>query len=179
MNDHWNVLYQVSVFYADRKSKMATTAGPRLTLDPMGKSMIIPLQFGFSQFISFREEDLWNFSQSEHIIGPGSHVVYLTGTFLVEIWCSAKHVAVSIAMLIDFLLVHLDQRSMWTIAITWRPSSVNFSHFKLLMFLLSGSMHLSLEVLLTVGADEEVSLTETERIQLLADYIQETEHFDL
>jgi hypothetical protein len=27
------------------------------------------------------------------------------------------------------------------------------------MFLLSGSMHLSLEVLLTVGADEEVSLT--------------------
>ena len=25
------------VFYADRKSKMATTAGHRLTLDPMGK----------------------------------------------------------------------------------------------------------------------------------------------
>jgi hypothetical protein len=37
MNDHWNVRYQVSVFYADRKSKMATTAGHRLTLDPMGK----------------------------------------------------------------------------------------------------------------------------------------------
>ena len=37
MNDHWNVLYQVSVFYVDRKSKMATTAGHRLTLDPMGK----------------------------------------------------------------------------------------------------------------------------------------------
>ena len=33
MNDHWNVLYQVTVFYADRKSKMAA----RLTLDPMGK----------------------------------------------------------------------------------------------------------------------------------------------
>jgi hypothetical protein len=47
------------------------------------------------------------------------------------------------------------------------------------MFLLSGSMHLSLEVLLTVGADEEVSLTEPERIRLLADYIQETERFDL
>ena len=37
-------------------------------------------------------------------------------------------------------LVHLNQRSMWTIAITWRPSSVvcclssvNFSHFKLLL----------------------------------------------
>jgi hypothetical protein len=37
------------------------------------------------------------------------------------------------------------------------------------MFLLSGSMHLSLEVLLTVGADEEVSLAEMERIRLLAD----------
>jgi hypothetical protein len=47
------------------------------------------------------------------------------------------------------------------------------------MFLLSGSMHLGLEVLLAVGADEEVSLTETERIRLLADYIQETERFDL
>jgi hypothetical protein len=42
--------------------------------------MIIHLQFGFSQFIIFREEDLWNFSQSEHIIGPGSLVEYLTGT---------------------------------------------------------------------------------------------------
>jgi hypothetical protein len=36
-NDHWNVLYQVTVFYADRKSKMATTGGNRLTLDPIGK----------------------------------------------------------------------------------------------------------------------------------------------
>ena len=36
-NDHWKVLYKVSVFYADRKSKVATTAGHRLTLDPMGK----------------------------------------------------------------------------------------------------------------------------------------------
>jgi hypothetical protein len=42
--------------------------------------MIIHLQFGFSQFISFREEDLWNLSQSEHIIGPGSHFEYPTGT---------------------------------------------------------------------------------------------------
>ena len=40
--------------------------------------MIIHLQIGFSQFISFRE-DLWNFSQSEHIIRPGSHVEYPTG----------------------------------------------------------------------------------------------------
>jgi hypothetical protein len=36
-NDHWKVLYKVSVFYADQKSKMATTTGHRLTLDPMGK----------------------------------------------------------------------------------------------------------------------------------------------
>ena len=28
---------QISAFYADRKSKMATTAGHRLALDPMGK----------------------------------------------------------------------------------------------------------------------------------------------
>jgi hypothetical protein len=28
MNDHWKVLYKVSVFYADRKSKMAATTGP-------------------------------------------------------------------------------------------------------------------------------------------------------
>ena len=35
MNVHWNILYQVSVFYV--KSKMATTAGHRLTLDRMGK----------------------------------------------------------------------------------------------------------------------------------------------
>jgi hypothetical protein len=29
-NDHWKVLYTVSVFYADRKSKMAFTAEPAL-----------------------------------------------------------------------------------------------------------------------------------------------------
>ena len=36
-NDHWKVLYKISVFYADRKSKMAATTGHRLTLDPIGK----------------------------------------------------------------------------------------------------------------------------------------------
>jgi hypothetical protein len=35
MNDHWKVLYKVSVFYADRKYKMAPTAEHRLTLDPI------------------------------------------------------------------------------------------------------------------------------------------------
>jgi hypothetical protein len=37
MNDHWKVLYQVTVFYADRKSKMAASAGHRLTLGPKEK----------------------------------------------------------------------------------------------------------------------------------------------
>jgi hypothetical protein len=37
MNDHWNVLYQVTVFYADLKFKMAATARLSLTLDPMVK----------------------------------------------------------------------------------------------------------------------------------------------
>jgi hypothetical protein len=36
-NDHWKVLYRISVLYADRKSKMATTTIHRLTLNPMGK----------------------------------------------------------------------------------------------------------------------------------------------
>jgi hypothetical protein len=31
-NDHWKVLYKISVFYADRKSKMAATTGPFLRL---------------------------------------------------------------------------------------------------------------------------------------------------
>jgi hypothetical protein len=62
MNVHWMVLYNLKVFCSDMKFKMAATAGLSLTLDPMGKMfqipMIIPLQFGFSLFISFREEDL-------------------------------------------------------------------------------------------------------------------------
>jgi hypothetical protein len=51
MNDYWNVLYQVSVFYAARKSKMATTAGHRLTLDPMGKPEIVVSGIRFRYFI--------------------------------------------------------------------------------------------------------------------------------
>ena len=42
-NDHWNVLYKVTVFYDDRKSKMAAIAGLSLTLDPMGK--MVPKRF--------------------------------------------------------------------------------------------------------------------------------------
>ena len=42
-----------------------------------------------------------------------------------------------------------------------------------------GGSGIRVPVLLTVRADEEVSLTETKRIRLLADYIQETKNFDL
>ena len=34
MNDHWNVLYQVAVFYADRKSKIAATTGDSINTGP-------------------------------------------------------------------------------------------------------------------------------------------------
>ena len=37
MNVHWMVLYKRYVFCSDMKFKMAATAGPSLTLDPMGK----------------------------------------------------------------------------------------------------------------------------------------------
>jgi hypothetical protein len=128
--------------------------------------MIIHLQFGFSQFISFREEDLWNFSQSEHIIGPGSHVEYPTGTknsnfvedhprnipakfgsnwpsgFGEEAW-NVGHYVVDLSSSICFTMFScnsicssrriLFSSPRWTIAITWRLSSVNFSHFKLLL----------------------------------------------
>jgi hypothetical protein len=53
-------------YYADRKFKMAATAGHRLTLNPMGKcsnaffsettNMIKPGQFGFNYPSGFREE---------------------------------------------------------------------------------------------------------------------------
>jgi hypothetical protein len=36
MNVHWMVLYKLYVFCSDMKFKMAATAGPSLTLDPMG-----------------------------------------------------------------------------------------------------------------------------------------------
>jgi hypothetical protein len=55
-NDHWKVLYKVCVFYADRISKMATTAGHRLALDVENLPMIIPGQFGFNCPSGFREE---------------------------------------------------------------------------------------------------------------------------
>ena len=43
------------------------------------------------------------------------------------------------------------------------------------MFLLSGSILPNLEIFLTVGNDEDNRLTETERLRLLAQYIEDTE----
>jgi hypothetical protein len=61
MNDHWNVLYQVSVFYADRKSKMAAIAGHRLT-GTKNRNFVedhprnIPARFGSNWPSGFGEE---------------------------------------------------------------------------------------------------------------------------
>jgi hypothetical protein len=43
MNVHWMVLYNPKVFCSDMKFKMAATAGLSLTLDPMGKSILLAL----------------------------------------------------------------------------------------------------------------------------------------
>jgi hypothetical protein len=37
-NDHWRVLYKVSVFYADRKFKMAATTGNSINTGPYGEN---------------------------------------------------------------------------------------------------------------------------------------------
>ena len=40
-NDHWKVLYKVSVFYADRKSKMAATTGHSINTGRYGENIEI------------------------------------------------------------------------------------------------------------------------------------------
>jgi hypothetical protein len=37
-NDHWKVLYKVSVCYVDRKSKMAATTGHSINTGPYGEN---------------------------------------------------------------------------------------------------------------------------------------------
>ena len=37
-NDHWKVLYKFSVFYADRKSKMAAITGHSINTGPYGEN---------------------------------------------------------------------------------------------------------------------------------------------
>ena len=86
--------------------------------------MIIPLHFGFSQFISFREEDLWNFTQSVHIIGPGSHIEYPRNIpakfgsnrpsgFGEEAW-NVKSLQTTDNRRQVMAIVHLDLWSRWT-----------------------------------------------------------------
>jgi hypothetical protein len=115
--------------------------------------MIIHLQFGFSQFISFREEDLWNFSQSEHIIGPGSHIEYLTGTknsnscdydqdgspgLTIDIYSKYKYKWYTIDIIYFPVVsspgpkVHVNYCHHLA-SVVCCLSSVNFSHFKLLL----------------------------------------------
>jgi hypothetical protein len=63
MNDHWKVLYQFSVFYADQKSSMSSGGGHLEFSIGIKNSkfvedlpMIIPGQFGFNCSSGFREE---------------------------------------------------------------------------------------------------------------------------
>jgi hypothetical protein len=73
MNVHWMVLYKLEVFCSDMKFKMVATKGLSLTLErsswitdrhkmqKLGKGHFFndhSLAVWFSQFISFREEDL-------------------------------------------------------------------------------------------------------------------------
>jgi hypothetical protein len=66
-NDHWKVLYKVSVCYANRKSKMAASAGHSININikntKFAKDLpMIDAQFRFNQCNSFREEYISVFS---------------------------------------------------------------------------------------------------------------------
>jgi hypothetical protein len=57
MNDHWNILYQVTVFYADRKSKMAEyPTGTKNRKFVEDHSRNIPVKFGSNWPSGFGEE---------------------------------------------------------------------------------------------------------------------------
>jgi hypothetical protein len=79
MKDHWNVLYQVSAFYADRIPKMATTAGHRLTLDPRrslkceeftddGRQVMAIVHFGPGELKSLNVGN-WKFTDKDNYCG--------------------------------------------------------------------------------------------------------------
>ena len=46
--------------------------------------MIIPAKSQFNWFGGFKQEDFQGFNQSEHVIGPGSHVEFPIYTNLAE-----------------------------------------------------------------------------------------------
>ena len=83
---------------------------------------------------------LWNHLVNPTNLGRNVHLLFLQSLYFCSD-CKYKMAAspelgLTLTSQQNFkclFLVHLDQRSMWTIAITWRPSSVNFSHFKLLL----------------------------------------------
>ena len=76
-----------------------------------------------TRWVQHFEKELLNLLEHmrSHLVFSGIHVVRSLGVCVM--FCRS---------FLSFL-VHLDQRSRWTIAITWRSSSVNFSHFKLLL----------------------------------------------
>jgi hypothetical protein len=61
--------------------------GKRFTSLVQDRPMIIPAKSQFNWFSGFWQEDFQGFNQSEHVIGPGSHVefpIYTKNTNLVE-----------------------------------------------------------------------------------------------
>ena len=87
-NDHWKVLYNLSVLYANLKSKMAATAGYTLTLDTMGKCSNV----FFSETTSMIKAKLYMnvhwmvlYKQSESRLDNGVVSINLSRTFFTGI----------------------------------------------------------------------------------------------
>ena len=62
--------------------------GPSFTFARGSIMLIIPAKSQFNWFGGFWREDFHGFNQSEHVIGPGSHVefpIYTKNTNLVEV----------------------------------------------------------------------------------------------
>ena len=66
---------------------LESSVGKRFTSLVHDHPMIIPAKSQFNWFSGFWQEDFQGFNQSEHVIGPGSHVefaIYTKNTKLVE-----------------------------------------------------------------------------------------------
>ena len=91
------------------------------------------IKYTFNNFCLYVQNDkLWFFSRSQYQMVHCFVNCMRIRELLNPKWVGYCTTSILICYFIFILLVHLDQRSRWTIAITWRPSSVNFSHFKLL-----------------------------------------------
>ena len=58
-NDHWKVVYKVSVFYADRKSKMAATTGHNINTGPYGENTEIYSSLKLLHWLNLNCIDHW------------------------------------------------------------------------------------------------------------------------